>query len=183
MIIKDSIKAIELTSQETNAVTESRSGVRYVRSLSAQRWLVNVEWVPMANNKARALFAQLAALGGQRGVVSIVPPIADQHPNASAYLSVNGTVALGSDAIPIIGSGELSEGGVINFAGHSKAYMVVNHSAGTLTIAPPLRKSVSYDQIIHQDPVIRCMPSGDDVRWQQKRVNSELNLDFEEVLD
>lgn len=183
MIIKDSIKAIELTSQAANAVTESRSGVRYVRSLNAQRWLVNVEWVPMANNKAMALFAQLASLGGQRGVVSIIPPIADQHPNASGYLSVSGTVAAGNDTLQTTGAGELSEGGVINFAGHSKAYMVVSHSAGTLTIAPPLRKQVSYDQVIHQDPVIRCMPSGDDVRWQQKRVNSELNLDFEEVLD
>lgn len=183
MIIKDSIKSIELTSQSPTAVTESRSGVRYVRNINAHRWLVSVEWVPMANAKFKALFAQLSALRGQTGEVSIIPPFADQHPNVSGYLSVTGTVAAGADIIPVTGSGALSAGGIINFGGHSKAYMVVSHSNGMLTIVPSLRKSVSYDQVIHQDPVIRCMPSSDDVRWQQKRVNSDLSLDFDEVLD
>lgn len=183
MIIKDSIKAIELTSQEANSVSESRSGVRYVRNMNAHRWLVNVEWVPMANSKARILFAKLAGLGGQRGEVNIIPPLVDQHPNVSSYLTVSGTVQAGEETLSLDGTGQLSEGGIINFSGHSKAYMVVSHEGNLLTITPSLRKTVSYDQVVYQDPVIRCTPSSDDTRWQQKRVNSDLSMDFEEVLD
>lgn len=183
-MIEGKISSIELKSIDPSMQTVSRSGVRYTRSLMRQYWRINVTWVKMKNSEAQALYAKLAAMSGMHGTDAIRLPLLSEHPNLSGTVSVIGAVPAGAKKVSISGdTGAFSVGGVFNFSGHSKLYMVVEQEADELHFMPPLRKPVNGDTINYSAPTVRVYRTKQDVGWKQQRVNGQLTDEFEEDLD
>ncbi|MBJ7555385.1 hypothetical protein [Marinomonas spartinae] len=183
-MIESKISSVQLTSVDPSSQTVSRSGRRYSRSLMRQYWRVSVTWVKMKNREAQALYAKLVSMQGMHGESVLSLPLVGEHPALSGTIAVDGVAMAGESKITINGfEGAFSVGGVFNFSGHNKLYMVVEHQGGLLTFAPPLRKAVNNDTINYAAPTIKLHRTKEDMGWKQDRVNSQLTDEFEEVLE
>jgi hypothetical protein len=183
-MIQKKISTIELKSIDPSMQTMSRSGKRYTRSLMRQYWRISVTWVKMKNRDAQELYAHLVDMQGSHGTSSLSLPLAGEHPNVSGTAAVIGTVLAGAKMVSTAGAtGSFTVGGVFNFSGHSKLYMVVSQDGGALSFTPPLRKSVNNDTINYSTPTVQVYRTKQDTAWKQQRINSQLTDEFEEELD
>jgi hypothetical protein len=183
-MIQSRISSVELKSIDPSMQTVSRSGLRYTRSLMRQYWRISVTWVKMKNSEAQALYAKLVSMQGMHGSDVLSLPLVSEHPAVSGTVSVIGSVEAGAKMAPLSGgSGALSPGGVFNFSGHSKLYMVVVQDGEALHFTPPLRKALNADTINYAAPTVRVYRTKQDIGWKQQRVNSQLTDEFEEDLE
>lgn len=115
------------------------------------RGLTRLEFAPNAAFLSRQR-------GGAETFQIIIPTISNQVGSATGSMTVNnpGGYAVGADEITTAGiTGTLNAGGHVKFANHAKVYTVVadRAGAGTLTISPPLTRTVADGEAITYDAV------------------------------
>lgn len=182
-LYQDSIKSMEFKSIDPATVMRSRSGVRFVQSNNKQAFEVVVNWVSLPNQDAAALNAALVGLRGQLTPISLAVPVLNRHANASGDWLTAAHNAGESQVNMGLWAGALTVGGVFNFDGASKLYMVTAQVNGVVSFTPPLRQAIGVNtRLIYSNPLLYCARKDDTFSFKMTRKNSTLKDTFEEVL-
>ena len=172
-------RSVTLRSYSPTIISRTHSGRTLAQSVNAQRWMIDVEWPPLTRAQAHEILAFLAALGGQFGVFTFVPPNTKtprgvgQAAIAGANIVVHETAAAGASIFWIKGwnnsvTNVLRKGDLIKLAGHAKAYMVTadlsSNGSGfsQIQITPPLMVAAAADEVVAvHDVPISCRLTAD----------------------
>ena len=145
-----------VSSQQNTITSVTTSGRVQARQIDGQRFSITLAYPPMTRTEFAPIKAFLMKQRSRLNTFTVVPPtIKDALGTASG--TPNGTASAGDTSITLGGSGTgtLKAGDYIKFANHDKVYMVVEDqsdiSTGTLTIEPPLRSTVSSQDITYDD--------------------------------
>jgi hypothetical protein len=132
-------KAVNITSRQSNLVSETRSGRRQARSVGTQRWSFTAQYNPLTRADFSPVYAFILSQDGQNSTFTIVPPvISSAQGTISGTMLTDGAHSVGDKTIVVNGSsGQINAGDFVKF-NHSKVYMVTTSlsGAGTLNITP-----------------------------------------------
>ena len=150
--------SMSITDREAIDYSEAANLRTQVRSRGSHRWEFKGTFPPLSREESAEIAAFIRKTGLGQSFSIALPEYSDARGTASGTVRVNNGVGypIGSTAIAIDGlTGTLLEGDFITFAGHAKAYMVVEDrsGAGTLTISPSLRTAVADNEVITYDGV------------------------------
>lgn len=138
------ITAIELTSNQPTVATQSLSGRTQVRSFGGQYWSARIVMPPMTQEQLRRVYAFLVQQKGSLTSFTISPTnlanVSGTQQNSEGITSTN---AIGATSVTMDDNNEFAAGDMINFSGHSKAYMVTDHDGATLKFEPALISAVA----------------------------------------
>ena len=138
------ITAVELTSNQPTVTTQSLSGRTQVRSFGGQYWSARIVMPPLSQEKLRRIYAFLVQQKGSLTSFTISPTnLANVSGTQSNSEGISSTNAIGATTVTTDHSNEFAAGDMINFSGHSKSYMVIDHSGTTLTFEPALISTVA----------------------------------------
>jgi hypothetical protein len=162
------ITAIELTSNQPTVATQSLSGRTQVRSFGGHYWSARIVMPPLSQEKLRRIYAFLIQQKGSLTSFTISPTnLANVSGTQTNNEGIASTGSIGNNTITMDNSNEFKPGDMINFSGHSKAYMVIEHSGATLTFEPALVSAVAdTENVLSKDNFkLTVRLSGDTVRY------------------
>lgn len=174
---------VSVTSNDPSSVMRSRSGRKVVRNLEQQRWEFDVNWPDYLDDKAIPLEIALDAMRGQALSADLVHPVRSHHANASGVWSVAGAAASGQNMANVNGTGSLTIGHFLRFAGHSKVYRVQAVAGSAVTLYPNLRQPLLASEVVTVCAVPVTVTRTDDaIRYKRKSVLTPVSASFEEML-
>lgn len=180
--------AVNVISRTSNAVTETKSGRRQVRSIGAQRWAFTAKYNNLTRDEFMPVYAFVMSQKGQLGTFQVIPPVVgSSRGTVAGSMAVNGAHNLGDYSIAVDGfTGTIKAGDFVKFAGHTKVYMVTADltGAGNLSIEPPLSEQLSNDEAVTYNSVPFTVRLNNDI--QEYSLGGydryEFEIDFVEAL-
>lgn len=172
-------RSVTLRSYAPTIISRTHSGRTIAQSVNAQRWMIDAEWPPLTRDQAHEILAFLAALGGQFGVFTFIPPNTKtprgvgQAAISGANIVVHEAVAAGAATLWTKGwansvANVLRKGDLIRLAGHNKTYMVLNDMNSSVSgvsqaqVHPPFMAAVAADEVVTvYDVPISCRLTAD----------------------
>ena len=143
------ITAIELTSNQPTVATQSLSGRTQVRSFGGHYWSARIVMPPLTQDELRRIYAFLVQQKGSLTSFTISPTnlqqVSGTQQNSEDVATGN---SIGATTVTTDDTNEFKPGDMINFSGHSKAYMVIEHSGATMTFEPALISTVADTETI-----------------------------------
>lgn len=138
------ITAVELTSNQPTVTTQSLSGRTQVRSFGGQYWSARIVMPPLSQEKLRRIYAFLVQQKGSLTSFTISPTnLANVSGTQTNSEGISSTNAIGATTVTTDNPNLFAAGDMINFSGHSKSYMVIDHNSTTLTFEPALISAVA----------------------------------------
>jgi hypothetical protein len=152
---------VNITTVAQNVTTFALNGRRQVKTQGAQYFKFDIGYPNMRQSDMAPLMAFLTAVKGQFDAFTIIlPDISDNH---ASYTGSNPTAStggsVGDTSIDYTGATNstllLKAGDFVNFAGHSKTYMVTADETsgpsgtGTIEFTPALISAVASAETIH----------------------------------
>ena len=180
-------KAVNITSRQSNLVSETRSGRRQARSVGTQRWSFTAQYNPLTRADFSLVYAFILSQDGQNSTFTIVPPvISSAQGTISGTMLTDGAHSVGDKTIVVNGSsGQINAGDFVKFS-HSKVYMVTTalSGAGTLNITPGLVAAVGNDEVVTYDNIPFTMRLNNDIQEYSLSANEyyEFEVDMVEVI-
>ena len=145
-----------VSSEQNTIVSVTTSGRVQARQIDGQKFRISLAYPPMTRTEFAPIKAFLMKQRSRLNTFTVIPPtISNAQGTASG--TPTGTASAGDTSITLggTGTGTLKAGDYIKFANHNKVYMVVEDqsdiSTGTLTIEPPLRSSISGENITYDN--------------------------------
>ncbi len=151
---------VVIRSQQNTIVSTTASGRRQARQIDGQRFALTLRFPVMTRAEFAPILAFIMKQRSQLESFTYTPAtMEDTRGSAATVISVNGAHSAGDTTIDVDGMGNnltgvLKAGDFIRFTGQSKVYMVVEDlnsngsGAGTITIEPPLRSSLSDNTVL-----------------------------------
>ena len=150
------ITAIELTSNQPTVTTQSLSGRTQVRSFGGQYWSARIVMPPLSEEKLRRIYAFLVQQRGSLTTFTISPTnLANVTGTQSNSEGIASSGSIGATTITMDNSNEFKAGDMINFSGHTKSYMVIDHSGTTLTFEPALVSAVADTETVRSKDLFK----------------------------
>jgi len=176
--------------------SEAHSFRAHVRSRGAHRFAVDLSYRGLTRAEAAPMRALLLAQEGRLGTFELLVPGHDTPLGAGGGVpQVVGAIAAGQSSVPVDGapastSAWLRAGDVVQFAGHSKVYMLTadadtdGSGAATLAFQPGLRSALVDDEAVTITGVLfRVRLAGDAGDWDVRRgYRSDLEITMVEAL-
>jgi hypothetical protein len=157
------------TNTNTDGILESLSLRRYFYIDTAQRWAIRSNLEPLGST-ANELFTHVVIKGSEKVLKVRMPQqygVVQKRTGSKNTIKVDIGISK-SNLININYSGIIPKGTFIAFNNHSKVYITLQDYDGSgtsLEIYPPLRKTVSGQQMYHRDDVILyCYYSTDAIK-------------------
>jgi hypothetical protein len=153
-------KDVIIRSQQNTIVSTTASGRRQARQIDGQRFALTLRFPVMTRAEFAPILAFIMKQRSQLESFTYTPAtMEDTRGSASTTISVNGAHSAGVTSVAVDGMGNnltgvLKAGDFIRFTGQNKVYMVIDDlssngsGAGTLTIEPPLRSSLSDNTVL-----------------------------------
>ena len=150
---------------QNTIISKSDSGKRLARQVDGQRWGFTVSIITGTRSSVYGeLMAFIVKQRSGKETFTIVPPeLEDARGSETGSVLVNGNQTAGDTTIAMDGfagdgAGRFKAGDLINFASHTKVYMVVSDvtsssNAATVTIEPPLVADIADDSGVTYDDV------------------------------
>lgn len=140
------VNSVDWESEQNVVSSESRNLIGLTRTLPGHRWSgrFGVQVLPFDVRAARAWFYSL-----QRDDTNVTYSDPDWATDVTG-VTANSTSA-GSDVVQVTSTAEMEPGMMLNFAGHSKLYMVRSANAGTVAIFPELHAAVGAGESLVLD--------------------------------
>jgi hypothetical protein len=151
---------VVIRSQQNTIVSTTASGRRQARQIDGQRFALTLRFPVMTRAEFAPILAFIMKQRSQLESFTYTPAtMEDTRGSAATVISVNGAHSAGDTTIDVDGMGNnltgvLKAGDFIRFTGQTKVYMVVEDlnsngsGAGTITIEPPLRSSLSDNTVL-----------------------------------
>jgi len=151
---------VVIRSQQNTIVSTTASGRRQARQIDGQRFALTLRFPVMSRTEFAPILAFIMKQRSQLESFTYTPAtMEDTRGSAATVISVNGAHSAGDTTIDVDGMGNnlngvLKAGDFIRFTGQTKVYMVVEDlnsngsGAGTITIEPPLRSSLSDNTVL-----------------------------------
>lgn len=150
------ITAIELTSNQPTVATQSLSGRTQVRSFGGHYWSARIVMPPLSQDELRRIYAFLVQQKGSLTSFTISPTNLQQVSGTQTNNEgIASTGSIGNTTITMDNSNEFKAGDMINFSGHSKAYMVIDHAGTTLTFEPALISTVADTETVRSKDLFK----------------------------
>lgn len=151
---------VVIRSQQNTIVSTTASGRRQARQIDGQRFALTLRFPVMTRAEFAPILAFIMKQRSQLESFTYTPATMENtRGSAATVISVNGAHSAGDTTIDVDGMGNnlngvLKAGDFIRFTGQTKVYMVVEDlnsngsGAGTITIEPPLRSSLSDNTVL-----------------------------------
>ena len=162
------ISAVELESNQPTVTSQSLSGRTQVRSFGGHTWSARIIMPPLSQEKLRRIYAFLVQQKGSLTSFTISPTnLAQVSGTQNNSEGISSTNAIGATSVTTDNSNKFAAGDMINFSGHSKAYMVTDHDGATLKFEPALISAVANtENVLSKDNFkLTVRLSGDSVKY------------------
>lgn len=191
------IESVVLKNNNPTIATESKSLIRLVRKIPAQRWEINIRTIKLNESDYRVCQAFIDGLEGRYGTFQLVLPRYSKPLGLALGTPVtSGATAAGFKTINVAGftgAGiQIKAGDIFKFSNHSKVYRATDdcttaaNGTGVLKFIPNLVRDVpSGSSIQLRDVPFTVRQKGDvnDYSSSAKAARKVvLELDLEEVL-
>ena len=128
---------VSIVSNKPENMSDTLSLKRVGAATGAQRWEVQAQIAQMSD--ATDFFINTVTKGKSNKVYIRMPPILKQTMTPAGMTpTVNGTFSAGVNVVTTAGFTNCKKGEFIQFASHSKVYLVTNYASNNITIEPPL---------------------------------------------
>lgn len=147
----------ELNSNTPQYSSESASLKVFVSTIPSHRYEAEVETVRLSGADRLRFWAFVESLRGASGTFDLLLPPQSTHNNTAAgscttIATAAGAVAVHIDGAPASQAAWLKAGGLVRFAGHTKAYCLIedvdtnSSGAGTLMLNSALQRDVTLGE-------------------------------------
>ena len=176
-------------------INQTLSGKKSARQIGAQYFSFTVNMPPVEQTTAQEIFAFLAKQKGGYENFDITAPLNNKGTSHNETdILVNGAQTAGDSSITIDGfshdNNVLKAGDIIQFAGHSKVYMVqdtVTASAGaaTVNILPNLVADLADNEAVTMTkPTFKVYLTSDEIRYTTDASGFyRISFDVREVIE
>ena len=176
-------------------INQTLSGKKSARQIGAQYYSFTVNMPPVEQTKADEIFAFLAKQKGGYENFDITAPLDNKGTSHNETdILVNGAQTAGDSSITMDGFSHdndvLKAGDIIQFAGHSKVYMVqdtVTASAGaaTVNILPNLVADLADNEAVTMTkPTFKVYLTSDEIRYTTDASGFyRISFDVREVIE
>ena len=178
-------------SNRPTTIDYTLSGKRSVKLFASQYFSFTVSMPPLKRSDFSEYFAFLTKQKGGFETFTFTSPLSNQGAvTTSNTVLVNGVHAIGDITIDLDGfanstTGVLKAGDIINFANHTKAYMIVadassdSSGASTVTIEPPLQSALANNEgVTAVTPTFKVALEQDDILYSTD-ASGIFNLSFD----
>lgn len=156
-------RAVNFRDIDPTLVDYSQSGKRVVRNIGGQKWTFTLSFPPMTKAQFKPVLGFVAALRGQYGTFTIIPPnLKTPLGTQTADTAVAANKAVGATSIDLSGgtvSATALSGDVIKFSNHDKVYMLTSDATfdggglATVAIKPPLVTAITTAHTVKHSSV------------------------------
>jgi hypothetical protein len=171
----------ELSSNTPQYSSESANLRTFVVTIPSHRYEAEVETVRLAGADRLRFWAFVESLRGASGTFDLQLPPQSTHNNAASGSCTALATAAGAVQVPIAGAPAsqaawLKAGGLVRFAGHTKAYCLIDDvatngsGAGTLRLNAALQRDVTLGEAVsfRNVPIrFRLRPGASPQRYSQ----------------
>ena len=176
-------------------INQTLSGKKSARQIGAQYFSFTVNMPPMEQTKANEIFAFLAKQKGGYENFDITAPLDNKGTSHNETdILVNGAQTAGDSSITMDGFSHstdvLKAGDIIQFAGHSKVYLVQDNvtasgGAATVNILPNLVADLADNEAVTMTkPTFKVYLTSDEIRYTTDASGFyRISFDVREVIE
>ena len=176
-------------------INQTLSGKKSARQIGAQYFSFTVQMPPVDQLKAQEIFAFLSKQKGGFENFDITAPLNNKGTSHSETdIVVNGATAVGASAVPMDGFSHtnhaLRAGDLIQFASHSKVYMVqdevtASSGAATVNILPNLVSALADNEAVTVNkPLFKVYLTNDEIMYTTDASGFyNISFDVREVIE
>lgn len=188
-------RALQFKDNRPILLNQTLSGKKSARQIGAQYFSFTVQMPPVDQLKAQEIFAFLSKQKGGFENFDITAPLNNKGVSHSETdIVVNGATAVGASAVPMDGfshtSHALRAGDLIQFASHSKVYMVqdevtASSGAATVNILPNLVSALTDNEAVTVNkPLFKVYLTNDEIMYTTDASGFyNISFDVREVIE
>ena len=187
--------ALQFKDNRPTLLNQTISGKKQVRQIGSQYFSFTVQMPPMKQENAQAYFAFLQKQKGSFEDFTIAAPLDNKGVSHSETdILVNGATSVGASAVPMDGFSHtnhaLRAGDLIQFASHSKVYMVQDEvtasgGAATVNILPNLVSALADNEAVTVNkPLFKVYLENDEIMYSTDASGVySISFDVREVIE
>ena len=176
-------------------INQTLSGKKSARQIGAQYFSFTVNMPPVEQTKADEIFAFLAKQKGGYENFDITAPLDNKGTSHNETdILVNGVQTAGASSVNVDGfshsNNVLKAGDIIQFAGHSKVYLVQDNvtasgGAATVNILPNLVADLADNEAVTMTkPIFKVYLTSDEIRYTTDASGFyRISFDVREVIE
>ena len=188
-------RALQFKDNRPILLNQTLSGKKSARQIGAQYFSFTVQMPPVDQLKAQEIFAFLSKQKGGYENFDITAPLNNKgNSHSETDILVNGATSAGASAVPMDGFSHtnhaLRAGDLIQFASHSKVYMVQDEvtasgGAATVNILPNLVSALADNEAVTVNkPLFKVYLENDEIMYSTDASGFySISFDVREVIE